>query len=73
MKLITDGQCNAYSNKAVCHIVVQVVVTISAPPPLPPGLGSGGVHSKASMRVKRMNWEKIDKIEENTVWAKVSF
>ena len=23
------------------------------------------------MQVKRMNWEKIDHVDENTVWAKV--
>ncbi len=38
-----------------------------AAPPLPAPRGSG-----AAMQVKRMNWEKIDAVQENTIWAQVS-
>ncbi|KAK2185328.1 hypothetical protein NP493_240g05013 [Ridgeia piscesae] len=40
-----------------------------APPPLPPGLppSVGAVE----MKVKRLNWEKIDVVHENSVWAQM--
>ena len=44
------------------------------PPPPPPPLGSGGMtpQQQAQMNVKRINWEKIDRPEAHSIWAKVS-
>ena len=39
-------------------------------PPLPPELFNNNGHQ--SMQVKRMNWEKIDAPDSNTIWAKVT-
>ena len=40
-------------------------------PPLPNELHRKKFDSN-KMHVKRMNWEKIDSVEENTIWAQVS-
>ncbi|ELU10762.1 hypothetical protein CAPTEDRAFT_223619 [Capitella teleta] len=42
------------------------------PPPAPPLPPPPPITSKeVGMSVKRINWEKFDKVQENTVWAKI--
>ena len=42
------------------------------PPPPPPFVASQSQAKVYSLAVKRMNWEKLDRVDENTVWANVS-
>ena len=35
-------------------------------------VSSSGAGKPPALAVKRINWEKLDRVDENTVWAKVS-